>query len=1128
MNSKLEKRVVEVFEASLDVESSNLSQWLIRECDGDEELLRRVKELQQLKPAASQLFDLDATAKFATGSNVEDRLTGKTIGDFEVEELLGAGGMGMVYKARQISLNRVVALKVLPPQLNSPHAARRFKAEMEAAARLRHPNVVSVHTTGRDQGMLYFAMDLVEGQTLGQVIRGLQANPVPEIASCPRALSATEKTIKRTATAPAATETVVQRELKSNYFDWVAATLASVADGLEYAHSLNLIHRDIKPTNLLLSSEGQVHISDFGLARDVSEPGITQTGEVLGTPYYMSPEQISASATIDSRTDVYSLGATLFELLTLQPPFPGKQRDQVLSRITSEDLVKPRKINHRIPKDLETICLKALAKRPNERYGAAREMASDLRRFLRREPIQAKRAGITERSFKWIDRHRGLATSLAALPLCIAIVATTFALKNRKLALDLLDETRRANLSTFEARIEHARAVRSTNRPTRRSESLNSIAAAFAILSGLDIDANELKSRRLLLRNEAIAALAIPELKITEQYQASSPWTVEVTFGPNYSQYAQPSSDGSVRVAKTSASETVTLPSQKNRARKMKFSSDGRYLATKHYGRGMPNGATIYVWDLEKDQQKPLISLSERRIFLADYGFSPDNSIFVAHKPGRGIEIYSLDTGELQDTIESSSESLIIEFSPNNKLAVAEHRERQLQLWNLDGEKAVLTESVEVDGEISAIGWREYPSALGVGTSKGEVHVWHTSLSDLPQVLRSHRSEIIGVHFQPAGSLLATSTLDEKVALTDLATTITQTVSASNERMHLCSGGFSSDGRKLGFFRLGEYGAWTVADSPLTALGGDRDPKLFTEVHFHPLEENIVARSTSSEIEFWDISNRTLLRSLPITSFPSFRFAPDGKHLYSASSENGLQCWPVTLIKNTAGRVEVEIGEKDILVTEQCTRLDVSQDGSVLAVSLRTDTGYDALVFDLPSHSVISKAEDIPRPREMRLSSDNTRLWICPYSRDRFCEVDVDTGKKTDTQPELPSDYLGFGASRIGDTLAFRSADELWLFRSRRWTPFVQLPLNSAPSSRVCLSANGKLAATSDGDFATQLVETKSGQVLASLSGTPSETARYYEMSSSGNRLAVAGSMNIHVWALDKLKLQLDEMKLGW
>src|SRR5262245_5603747 len=267
--------------------------------------------------------------------------TPQRLGDFEIGREVGRGGMGVVYEARQVSLNRRVALKVLSGGLGlTPKTVQRFRREAEAAAKLHHTNIVPVYATGEENGTHFYAMELIEGPSLDAVIRQMrqarQANPPTAPPSTPDELGATGPYIDNSAPSASGAAALTSSSLSSDghYFDTVAKMIADVADALEYAHQQGVIHRDIKPSNVLVSPDGRLSINDFGLARMLEHPGMTMTGEFVGTPAYMSPEQITAGRVpIDHRTDMYSLGATLYELLTLQPPFAGKGRDQLLAQV---------------------------------------------------------------------------------------------------------------------------------------------------------------------------------------------------------------------------------------------------------------------------------------------------------------------------------------------------------------------------------------------------------------------------------------------------------------------------------------------------------------------------------------------------------------------------------------------------------------------------------------------------------------------------------------------------------------------------------------------------------------------------------------------------------------------------
>jgi serine/threonine protein kinase len=364
---------------------------------------------------------------------------GQRIGDFEVVREIGRGGMGVVYEARQVSLNRPVALKVLGPGLGlAPHAVQRFHREAEAAAKLHHTNIVPVYATGEQNGVHFYAMELIEGPSLHHVIGQLRHAPGTEPAGAgpappapatgdpaPPGSSRTGPYVegRGTSSGSAAGGFSTQLSSDSHYFDTVARLTAEVADALEYAHAHGVIHRDIKPANLLLSPDGRLSVNDFGLARVLEQPGVTMTGEFVGTPAYMSPEQITAGRTpLDHRTDIYSLGATLYELLTLRPPFAGASRDQVLAQILHKEPVPPRRLNKKVPVDLETICLKCLEKDPDRRYPTAKALADDLRRYLSRFAITAKRVGPVARLAKFVRRHK-LASAAGTVILLLAAAA---------------------------------------------------------------------------------------------------------------------------------------------------------------------------------------------------------------------------------------------------------------------------------------------------------------------------------------------------------------------------------------------------------------------------------------------------------------------------------------------------------------------------------------------------------------------------------------------------------------------------------------------------------------------------------------------------------------------------------
>jgi tRNA A-37 threonylcarbamoyl transferase component Bud32 len=304
------------------------------------------------------------------------------LGDYELLEEIGRGGQGVVFRARQKSLNRTVALKVISlGQWASKAHLKRFRLEAEAAARLEHPGIVPVHEVGERDGSCYFSMKFVEGGQLDEVVRR----------------------------APMSIRQAVE-------------LIAKVARTVHYAHEHGILHRDIKPGNILLDQKGEPHLTDFGLARLVeSESTVTRTLEVLGTPSYMAPEQaVGNNAAISSVTDVYGLGAVLYQVLTGHPPFAGGTTYETIKLVLDTEPRQPRLWNPKIDRDLSTICLKCLEKDPKRRYSSALALAEDLDRWLKHEPIRARRTGVFTRGKKWVRRNPSIAV-MAAMLLALAV-----------------------------------------------------------------------------------------------------------------------------------------------------------------------------------------------------------------------------------------------------------------------------------------------------------------------------------------------------------------------------------------------------------------------------------------------------------------------------------------------------------------------------------------------------------------------------------------------------------------------------------------------------------------------------------------------------------------------------------
>jgi hypothetical protein len=349
------------------------------------------------------------------------------LGDCRLLREVGRGGMGVVYEAEQVSLGRRVALKVLPLAATlDPRQLQRFHNEARAAAALDHPHIVHVHAVGCERAVHYYAMQFIEGQTLAALIADLRqagGGPAPAQAESTTAHVPEAPATPAADTAARAAASTERAPRDRASFRRAAELGVQAAEALDHAHQLGVVHRDVKPANLLLDGRGGLWVTDFGLAQfRQGEGGLTLTGDLVGALRYMSPEQALAKrVVIDHRTDVYSLGATLYELLTLQPVFGGSDRQELLRQVAFEEPARPRRINKALPAELDTVVLKALEKNPADRYATAQELADDLRRFLADEPIRARPAGVVLRLRKWGRRHRARVTAAATV-----LLATLF------------------------------------------------------------------------------------------------------------------------------------------------------------------------------------------------------------------------------------------------------------------------------------------------------------------------------------------------------------------------------------------------------------------------------------------------------------------------------------------------------------------------------------------------------------------------------------------------------------------------------------------------------------------------------------------------------------------------------
>jgi serine/threonine protein kinase len=556
-------------------------------------------------------------------------LVDSRLGDFQILGEIGRGGMGIVYEAMQISLGRRVALKVLPfAAAMDSKQLQRFKNEAQAAAHLQHTNIVPVYYVSCERGIHFYAMQFIEGQTLAAVIRelrqlaGLETRKPPDPREPATALASELALghwapVKRggrevtgscgrdeatgpylatpapvDATPPPAVMSSERSSRNPEFFRSVAHLGVQAAEALEHAHQMGVIHRDIKPANLLVDAGGRLWVTDFGLARLGSDAGLTLSGDLVGTLRYMSPEQALAKrVTVDARTDVYSLGVTLYELVALEPAYNGRSREEVLRQITFEEPRPLSRLNKAVPRELETIVLKAMAKNPAERYATAQELTDDLRRFLDDMPIRAKRPTLVDWTRKWVRRHRGVvAVGIAGLVIAVAILAvSTLMLRSAyqteaKERQNAVKERQDAVTALYRSSVREAEAMRRARGAGYRVKAWQRLQEALR-LDTPEKDVNQLRQEAVACMGDFVGLEPITWTDFSGDVNAIAPHR-------HGGQLALGMSDGTVWLRALGSGESLARLQHGSPITALAFAPDGVRLV-------VADGAgTVHVWKI--------------------------------------------------------------------------------------------------------------------------------------------------------------------------------------------------------------------------------------------------------------------------------------------------------------------------------------------------------------------------------------------------------------------------------------------------------------------------------------------------------------------------------------------------
>ena len=984
-------------------------------------------------PAELQATVVAATELPAKGEPPAPERVLHRVADYELLEEIARGGMGVVYKARQVSLDRIVAIKMLlHGTLASQATVQRFRIEAAAAASLQHPHIVAIYEVGFYDGQHFFAMEYVAGRSLSQIVRD---GPLP-----PRR---------------------------------AATYLKPIAEAIHYAHERGILHRDLKPSNVLLDAFDQPKVTDFGLAKRLeTEIELTLSGQLLGSPNYMSPEQAAAKrGAVGKRSDVYALGSILYHLLTGRPPFVAPTVAETLHAVLNTEPVPPRVLNPGVPPDLETICLKCLEKDPAKRYQTAAALAEELGRFLEDKPIQARPVNAPEKVWRWCRRKPVVASLAAGLAVALLVVLIGSPLAIHRIQHERLRAQREAYANRMRVAFDYVQ-----QRQFDRAKEL------LADDSDTQFRSWDWGYLQFLCRRDLLTL------------RGHAGEVNSVSFDPRGERLVTGGQDGNLVLWNRATGEKIhSWPAHAKGVNAVAFSPDGRQIASGGDD-GERTNAIVRLWEAASGRLQA--SLSGHRRPVMSVAFSPDGRRLASADLGGSVKLWQVETGQFMRDLEPHTRALFsIKFSPNGRALAGAGGYESLYFPGRSGSAVMAWES-----ETGQRLWPAQPghshSTFGVAWSPDGQHIasvgtdslvrlWEAGSGELVRALTNSFDRAEAIEFDPTDShRLLVGVADHTARLLDADTGRVLSVwEGHSDRVRAVA--FSSDGRWLATgSRDGTAKVWGARQSDDDFIFAGHDDAIWCIAPSRD-SETLFTGSVDGSVKVWDVMNRAVRWTIP-AGYPvvSMALSPDERELVTVGAGGIAKVWDVA--------------------TRQ-VRCELKRHGtSLLAVAWSPNgrwiaTGCKGGIVKLWDARQASEVRSLPGPTNwvmsLAFSPDSryvvaggkdgvARVWEIPQGR-RFCEL------ADGTSPVLAAQFSPDG--RLLVTGHQNGSAVIWDWRTQKR---LKLPGHRNGVRSLAFSPDGLRLATAGGG-------------TSKLTDRPDDSAIVWDVATGRELLTLRGHSNI-------------------